>query len=222
MAIPIFITINGNRQNVTVDSFPDKCGLCHKNVNPVFIAGQFVKGDHLSLLMESAFQCTNNQCNSLIIGYFTRNSSSGTFILDKHGPIIPKGKEFNPEIKDVSPNFVEIYSQSLYAEETGLSLISGIGYRKALEFLIKDYLIFIDNENQDAILIMPLGQCINKLENYNIKEMAKRATWIGNDEAHYVRKWGDKDLQDLKKLIEVVVYFIAMDVSSKKYLEEMS
>jgi hypothetical protein len=222
MAIPMHITNNGSRHNVTVDLFPDECGLCHKSVNPVFIVGQFVKGDHFSLQMESAFQCTNNQCNSLIIGYYKRNSTTGTFILDKHAPIIPKGKEFSSEIKDISTNFVEIYNQALYAEETGLSLISGIGYRKALEFLIKDYLICIDNENRDTILSMPLGQCINKLENHNIKEMARRATWIGNDEAHYVRKWEDKDLKDLKKLIEVVVYFIAMDVSSKKYLEEMS
>nr|WP_255259901.1 hypothetical protein [Lentibacillus sp. CBA3610] len=97
-----------------------------------------------------------------------------------------------------------------------------MGYRKALEFLIKDYLIYLDNEAETEFLKMPLGQCINKLGNHNIKEIAKRAAWIGNDETHYIRKWKNKDINDLKKLIEVTVYFIAMEVVSNKYLEEMS
>lgn len=101
-------------------------------------------------------------------------------------------------------------------------MISGIGYRKALEFLVKDYFIFLDSENEESIVKLPLVQCINQLENQRIKEIAKRATWIGNDEAHYKRKWEDKDVTDLKRLIEITVHFIALDVSAQKYLEEMS
>ena len=51
--------------------------------------------------------------------------------------------------------------------------------------------------------------------------MAKRATWLGNDETHYFRKWEDKDLSDLKKLIEMTVHFISMDFSYDKYIGEM-
>ena len=36
--------------------------------------------------------------------------------------------------------FLTIYNQSLSAEDNNLDQIAGIGYRKALEFLIKDYL----------------------------------------------------------------------------------
>ncbi|GGB26904.1 hypothetical protein GCM10011409_00260 [Lentibacillus populi] len=100
-------------------------------------------------------------------------------------------------------------------------MISGIGYRKAIEFLVKDYLIFLNPENKEKILKQQLSPCINMLDNHNIKEIARRAAWLGNDETHYMRKWEDKDINDLKKLIEVTVYFIAMDVSAKKYLEEM-
>src|SRR5699024_2819467 len=114
-----------------------------------------------------------------------------------------------------------IYNEAFHAEQTGLSLISGIGYRKALEFLVKDYLIYLEPDDESKILEKQLTPCINMLDNHNIKEIARRASWLGNDEAHYMRKWEDKDINDLKKLIELTVYFISMDISAKKYLKEM-
>ena len=67
-----------------------------------------------------------------------------------------------------------------------------------------------------------LGQCISEdIGDVRIKEMARRATWLGNDETHYIRKWEENDLSDLKKLIEIVLHFIEMEELSKKYLEEM-
>ncbi|WP_026702871.1 DUF4145 domain-containing protein [Salibacterium aidingense] len=218
-----FRTITLERNSVYVDAFPNKCGLCGKNVDPVYIGGAFHNGGReKAKKMELSFQCPNNKCNSLIIGYYERTSENPQFALESHAPIRPVDRKFNEEILEVSQNFTEIYNQSYFAEQNDLTQISGIGYRKALEFLIKDYLIYIEADDTDKILKEPLGQCINKLDNLNIKEIAKRATWIGNDEAHYIRKWEDKDVNDLKKLIEVTVYFIAMDISSKKYLNEMS
>jgi hypothetical protein len=218
----ISLVLGTTRFNVNVDNFPDRCGICHKNVDPTFRVASYVRGGNSSLNMESVFQCTNIKCNSLIIGYYWRGRHPGDFKLQKSAPIIPKGLAFNEEIKEISSNFIEIYNQALFAEQSGLTLISGIGYRKSLEFLIKDFLIFLDKDSEESILKMPLGQCINQLENHSIKEMAKRATWIGNDEAHYIKKWKDKDVTDLKKLIDVTIHFISMDLAAKKYLKEMS
>lgn len=216
-------TVHGTmKYELNLDVFPDECGICHKNIEPIFKSATFIQGNYSSLNLEAVFQCTNFKCNSLIIGYYWRPKYPDDFKLQKSAPTIPKGLDFNEEVTDVSPNFIEIYNQSLFAEQTGLTLISGIGYRKSLKFLIKDFLIFLDKDSEEAILKMPLGQCINQLENHNIKEMAKRATWIGNDEAHYSRKWEGKDVTDLKKLIEVTVHFISMDITAKKYLQEMS
>ncbi len=54
-----------------------------------------------------------------------------------------------------------------------------------------------------------------------IKGMAERAIWLGNDETHYVRRWADKDIKDLKNLIDLTVYFISMKIKAKKYKKEM-
>jgi hypothetical protein len=37
----------------------------------------------------------------------------------------------------------------------------------------------------------------------SVELCASRATWLGNDETHYIKKWPDKDLSDLKKLIDI-------------------
>lgn len=211
----------GTSETITIDVFPDRCGICDKNIDPKHIVSRYIKENKGKQNAEIVFQCTNIDCNTLIIGYYVIQEN-GIYHLNKIAPITPIKKYFNPEIEDVSSNFIEIYNQSFYAEQNQLTMISGIGYRKALEFLIKDYLIYLNKESVDSIVKKPLGQCIDLLVNPNISEIAKRATWIGNDEAHYTRKWEDKDVDDLKKLIEITVYFIAMDVATKKYLKEMS
>jgi len=55
----------------------------------------------------------------------------------------------------------------------------------------------------------------------NIKSVAKRAVWLGNDETHYIRKWEGKDLNDLKKLIDLTVHWIEMEVLTASFEEEM-
>jgi len=48
-----------------------------------------------------------------------------------------------------------------------------------------------------------LSACIQQyIDNEKIKLVSKRAVWIGNDETHYVRKWIEKDIEDLKRLID--------------------
>jgi hypothetical protein len=77
-------------------------------------------------------------------------------------------------------------------------------------------------EEVSKIQSMPLQQCVkNYITEASIKDMAERAIWLGNDETHYVRKWENKDLQDLKNLIDLTVYFISMNLKAFKYLEEM-
>ena len=54
-------------------------------------------------------------------------------------PKVPELHQFDENIKKLSSNFCEIFNQAYVAELMKLNEIAGIGYRKALEFLIKDY-----------------------------------------------------------------------------------
>jgi len=126
------------------------------------------------------------------------------------------------EAKEISPQFAEIFSQATHAEEYGLDEVAGVGYRKSLEYLIKDYCVAQHPDKEDDIKKRPIAQVIESfVTNENIKQCAKRAIWLGNDETHYVRKWMDKDIKDLKLLIQITVNWIQQEVITKKLLEDM-
>ena len=101
-------------------------------------------------------------------------------------------------------------------------MLVGMGIRKALEFLMKDYLSAQNPEEAEAIQKKRLGQVISDhVDDQRIKDCAKMAAWLGNDETHYVRKWVDKDLRDLKLLMELTAHWISMDLLTQQYKSDM-
>lgn len=113
-------------------------------------------------------------------------------------------------VKNVSPMFVEIYEPSLYAEQYHLPQLVGIGFRKATEFLIKDFSIKNHPDSEDKIVKMPLMQVITSYfsSTPQLLAVAKATTWLGNDETHYNKIHTDKDLSDLKKFLRVLISVI--------------
>jgi hypothetical protein len=94
--------------------------------------------------------------------------------------------------------------------------------RKALEFLIKDYVIKNHPTKAEEVKKMLLGNCIKDyVSDDRVKQVATRAVWLGNDETHYLRKWKDKDLSDLKNLISLTLHWIEMDELTKEAIKEM-
>lgn len=132
-------------------------------------------------------------------------------------------QEFSEYIHKASPKFVDIYNEACTAETHELSEIAGIGYRKALEFLIKDYLCDEKPEDEkDRIVKKFLGNVIKEdVANLNLRAVAERAVWLGNDEAHYYRKWKDKDIVDLKNLVRLAVGWIEQELITRQYVQDM-
>lgn len=130
-----------------------------------------------------------------------------------------KQMEFDAKINALSQQFVKIYNQALAAESSGLDEIAGIGYRKALEFLIKDFLIHENPDDAETIKKMELGNCIaNKVSNEKLKIVASRSVWLGNDQTHYVQRFKDKDISDMKNFIKASVYWISMELITEEAL----
>ena len=100
--------------------------------------------------------------------------------------------------------------------------MTGIGLRKALEFLVKDFAIGEHPTEREAIVAKALAKCIAEyIVDTPVQHAAKRATWLGNDEAHYVRRWEDKDVSDLKILLKLTMNGIENHLLGKQYVEEM-
>lgn len=192
-----------------------KCPFCHEGIETQPIS--YLRTSDTTV--EVFLKC--KMCKSSFVGYsILRNNNIYHIVRLSKGN--HEATEFNEEIKDISPLFVKIYGQAESAEHENLDEICGVGYRKALEFLIKDYLINKNSGQEAVIKSTSLGTCISTMiDNPRMKEVARRATWLGNDETHYFRKWEDKDLGDLKRLIQIAVSFISMELEADRYLEEM-
>jgi hypothetical protein len=151
------------------------------------------------------FHCTSTDCQEAFLGYYSSNDRKN-YGLSSTTMGKKLSQDFDETVKNISADLIKIYGQHYSAEQDGLLGICGMGYRKALEFLIKDYLISKSPSNKDEIEQKLLGKCINDyIDDTRIKEMAKKAAWLGNDETHYVRKWEGKNLEDLKRLIQITV-----------------
>jgi len=145
-----------------------------------------------------------------------------SFLLSESVPLAVEASQSDDTIVRISPDFVSVFQEAEEADLRNLKLICGPGYRKALEFLIKDYVIKLDPGKADEIKKLPLGKCISDfVKNDKINKIAARAVWLGNDETHYLRKWEGKDLQDLKNLIALTVHWIEMEELTEATIKDM-
>lgn len=204
---------------------PDACPICRRYGRQEVITSRIISGESDSL--QVVLLCPVDKCRNLFIATYKTNPYEEKFELSTSAPHhLTKEKEFQESIRETSPRFYKIYNQAFQAEENNLDEICGPGYRKALEYLIKDYLANYkfkdDSVKSEIVSKTSLGQCIESYINEcRIQGCAKMAAWLGNDETHYSRKWAEKDLFDLKTLISMTVNWIDLTILSERYERDM-
>jgi hypothetical protein len=223
-----FVDVAGTR--LTREEEPDWCPICHHACDPQEIDWRLVETASREPGLEIVYQCPRRACGRLFIARYrvdrkpTYRPGLGDRYYRLFGlvPRTPRESDVPQEVNAVSPSFASIYNEAQAAESYGLGQVAGAGYRKSLEFLVKDYCSAADPENAEAIKQKFLGRCIqDHVTDERVRECARRASWLGNDEVHYTRKWESKDVEDLKILIQLTVGWIHSDVLTKKYLEDM-
>lgn len=188
---------------------PNDCPHCQHGIDPR-ICDSFFLPHKEYLTAYVMFFCPH--CEKCFMATYNGRFSGGRsseMSLSTLAPYSFTPAVFSSGINGVSADFVSIYNQALQAEREGLKDICGIAYRKALEFLIKDFCIYLNPESENRIVSSQLSVCIdNYIESSRIKTLAKASAWLGNDETHYVRKHPDYDINDLKAFIDATVSFI--------------
>lgn len=221
----ISVVIGGEATIVDLLAWPERCPNCEKPVYPRPIHNSLA-GQDLDVMMV----CTLAQCGRSFLAHYTLEtipdfdgaSYATTFV--GNSPLHFTMTPFSEAIMGVSASFVEIFHEAEVADQLGLVQVSGPGFRKSLEFLIKDYLIRNcgDPNVVKEIRRKQLGPCIREyVPDSRIKSCAERAAWLGNDETHYERKWDNVDLEDLKRLIQLTANWIQNEVMSDDYLRKM-
>ena len=234
-------TLTGIRQenkptqvSIEVDKYPDHCPCCHKGIKSIHYLGFLHHNKYPQSSnneVQAIFQCPLDKCRRFFIADYVQDMESDRarmadyglpFELQSLSPYWGKEENFPEVIQRVSPSFCQIFNEASTAEHYRLKNVAGPGYRKALEFLVKDFLISEEPAKKEAIQSMNLQNAIqNKVRDTNVKTCAERATWLGNDETHYLRKWDDKDIEDLKKLIRLTAAWIENDLLTKDFLKAM-
>ncbi len=195
---------------------PDICPYCQKGIQPIHLASFYANPNHLAeKVISSMFLCP--ACERIFVGIYTDIYLGSTSYPQNVIPANTFKRDFSSNIETLSPKFCQIYNESLNAENQGLTEICGMGYRKALEFLVKDFAISENPDDEESIKSKMLSKCISDhIDNKKIQTLAKASAWLGNDETHYVRKHEDYDLNNLKSFINATVSYLDSELELKK------
>lgn len=204
--IPVFPNNGIYRAPIEIQT-PSNCPMCNSVTQIEPLTNWLIQKDNENTELFSFYFCS--KCEKFFIGHYEVLSYETTNLISFSPKESYNTKNFPKLIKKLSPDFCEIYNQAYIAQQQGLTKISGIGYRKALEFLVKDYVIFLNPNESVNIKSLNLSPCISKyIESSQIKNLATAATWIGNDETHYIKKNLDYNIEDMLVFIDVMVSFI--------------
>lgn len=193
--------------NVNVDiDVPSICPICQTALNedPIYIL-------HHTKSNGETYVCTIMfcpHCESTFYATYNCDDNLDFKLSAIYPPCFLK-KDIYPSIKKLSPRFFDIFSQSQKSEELQLYELSGMGYRKSLEFLIKDFASYKHPEKATQIKKLNLSQVINQhIDDSKIKSLSIACTWLGNDETHYIKKHEDYDLNNLKSFLDACLAII--------------
>lgn len=203
----------------TYFEIPNLCPHCGEKMSPRYCYGlsrQTHSDRDETATAGLLLQCVNCEkyfARMFLLNIFNDNGAPQEIELTYNPPIHANIPE---NIDTISDSFSEIYMQALQAKEAGLDQIYGMGLRKALEFLVKDFGIYLHPESSEDIKKRQLGYVIDKYftEFTAITALFKAATWIGNDETHYERKHPDKDAETIKRFISATMLQISSRLAS--------
>lgn len=218
------LTVNFTDDTEKMDfNIPDKCPHCGGTMNPsVYMVRSIHKLRDINAYVGVFCRCTYDNCSKYYsLGFNTvyepKKFNHRRPTLDTYNYRPPIKVTLPEGVEVVSPQFFEIYSQATVAESEGLDQIAGVGYRKSLEFLVKDYAIRYFPNETDKIKKMLLGPVIKEYlaEFKKLQNLATAASWIGNDETHYVRRHDNQDIQSMKRFIRAAAQYIAAEFDAE-------
>ncbi|MBZ1540170.1 hypothetical protein Q8A50_05760 [Leuconostoc mesenteroides] len=213
------VTFRGSSSYRTYFEIPNLCPHCGEKMSPRYCYG-LSRQTHddrdetaTAGLLLQCVSCEKYFSRMFLLNKLNDNGAPQEIELSYNPPIHANIPE---NIGTISDSFSEIYMQALQAKQAGLDQIYGMGLRKALEFLVKDFGIYLHPEASEDIKKRQLGYVIDKYftEFTAITALFKAATWIGNDETHYERKHPDKDAETIKRFISATMLQISSRLTS--------
>lgn len=215
----------GEYDQVEVDRLVDTCPVCH-------YSGTFEEHAALherdSARVQVVYSCRRDACASFFIATYRRTYAidEPDFTLVALQPWTPEEPPIAAKVREMSPRYADVLKQAAYAEGLGLDEIAGGGYRKALEVMVKDFILSrvdLTDEQRKSIPKKFLGKCLKPewIPDDMIRDFAERAAWLGNDEAHYEKEWAGMDMSNLKELLALTEAAVNTHLRRNDYNTDM-
>ena len=193
-----------NEMNCTYQK-PAQCPHCGICCDPLILGSTFIspftaKPPQFVFLI---FQCT--ACKKLFTAtYEVTNGKSHICCMTPFKPLV-----FVDElIEKTSPRFIEVYNQAIRAKENGDLNLAAVGYRSALEILIKDYAINDLHEPSEKVVKLDLFHAISNYLSSDTVNAADVVRILGNDHTHYERKYPELDFKVLQEYMDIFIHSI--------------
>jgi len=140
-----------------------------------------------------AFQCVD--CENIFLTIYTTDRGRARF-----AGIVPvcKDDKLHDGLVKISPDFARIHRQSYRAEMRGDSWLAIIGYRTAMEILIKDYAIKVDGAAPEEIKKLSLYSAIGRYMKDELFISADVVRLVGNSNVHFNNELADISFDEFK------------------------
>ncbi len=146
---------------------PDVCPYCDKGINPIIINKfPYRFYDQCNIILTLKCPCCEQvffakyQLDPATLDYdYTQYDLHPFEVIGGH----KRRMDFSQEITELSPEFIDNYNDAFVAKQAGCTHIVGIAYRRAFEFLVKDYAIKYHPSETEAIKKMNLSNCVKNI-----------------------------------------------------------
>lgn len=207
---------------------PDICPHCHIKCDPKLLTYYNSQNEYFESCHYNIWICPNKECKRHFIAEYTFQENYPAFnrfingiIQSPEWPTVIQELLSGFELEAIPSKFIDTYLQALIAESKGLNEIAGMGFRKSIEYLVKDVAARDFPDNKEEIKKLFLGDVIKNFYTGEIKELLERATWLGNDQSHYFKLFEEYDVETLKELIGLIVSELDTAFRKKKYIENI-
>lgn len=189
---------------------PMWCPLCGAYQDGIIASRYIHSGPGNTQIGTVGYKCTHCDQHYLVIYNIDKAQKTASFA--EMYPSVNVDYR-NDILESVSPRFIFFYNQALRSEERGDIELAAIGYRSALEYLIKDFAINELKVDYKEVVNVKLCDAITKyLGEKDLTATADVVRILGNDYTHYKRKYPEYDFELLKRYMEIFIKLVETKV----------
>ena len=189
---------------------PSVCPHCGLGMDGQTISPSFVDFDNGDKLMVQVCCCTACRRYYFFAVLLNRETRQSRFVF-----LYPQYEYmyFNKNLNRVSPRFMSMYNQALRCEGNGDTEIAAIGYKAALDILVKDYAINMLKVNKDSVKNKNVFTAIKEyLGTSDIIKSEEAVRALTSEYAYYEGAYPMYDFVLLKLYMDIFIKYVETKV----------